>query len=59
VVQLEEELCCEFKKTRITEDSEKLCQEGIERVYSGTVEHRRRYSARRASRRCADRHKEN
>jgi hypothetical protein len=52
------------EKTRITEDSEKLCQEGIEQVQR---EHRgnpellnvlwRRDSARRASRKRADRHR--
>jgi hypothetical protein len=33
VVHREKELCCEFlRNTRITEDSEELCQEGIEQV---------------------------
>jgi hypothetical protein len=58
------ELCCEFKGNRITEDSGRLCQEGIEQVQR--VHRRnpellnvlwRRYSTRRASRKCADRHR--
>jgi hypothetical protein len=52
------------RRTRITEDSEKLCQEGIERVQRV---HRRnpellnvlwkRHFSRRASRYCASRHR--
>jgi hypothetical protein len=51
-----------LRKTRITEDSEKLCQEGIEQVHRCTRTQNcersvERDSARRASRKCAGRHR--
>jgi hypothetical protein len=62
---LKGELCCDFlRRIRITDDSEELCQVGIERVHrcigEGDISAGRsggRYSARWASSQCADRHR--
>jgi hypothetical protein len=58
----EEELCCEFRRDRITEDSESSARWALSKCI-GAQEDRtagssgRRYSARWALSQCADRHR--